>query len=63
MGLPTPFQANPLTTPQSQWLRGQKNIDGSPTPPPIQVAWQLNDGSDNAWQLNDGSDDAWVTNP
>ena len=49
--------------PQTAWLRGQENKDGFPTPPPIQVAWQLNDGSLNAWQLNDGSDNAWVTNP
>lgn len=62
MPLPTPLQASPLTKDQRNWLRGQINIDGSPTPPPIQSAWILNGGSDNAWQLNDGSDNAWLLN-
>lgn len=62
MSIPSPLRYSPLNSQQREWLRGQSIMDGSPTPPPIQGAWQLNDGSDNAWQLNDGSDNSWLLN-
>ncbi len=62
MSIPSPLRHSPLNSQQREWLRGQNVADGSPTPPPIQGAWQLNDGTNDAWQLNDGTDNAWQLN-
>ena len=62
MSIPSQLRYSPLNSQQREWMRGQNSVDGTPTPPPIQGAWKLNDGSGNAWRLNDGSDNAWLTN-